>query len=61
MDNVYLVTRPNGTKKCYDWIRTLEREEGFKKKFFEENQLPFKEGGFSVEKIEHDPRVGPFS
>lgn len=57
MDTIYLVTRPNGQKVCYDFIRRLEKEEGFKKGFFEEKGLPYKELGFSVEKISHDSRL----
>lgn len=57
MDKVYVVTRPNGTKKCYDWIGRLEKEEGFKKNFFDENPLPFRQSGFVVEQIGHDARI----
>lgn len=57
MDTVYVITRPSGKKKCYDFIRRLEKEEGFKKGFFEEKGLPFKELGFSVEEVDHDSRL----
>ncbi len=57
MDTVYLVTRPNGTKACYDFMHRLEKEEGFKKNFFENVQLPYKEMGFTVEKVRHDSRI----
>jgi hypothetical protein len=57
MDTIYLVIRPNKTKACYDFIRRLEKEEGFKKGFFDENPLPFNYMGFSIEKISHDARI----
>lgn len=57
MDTVYLVIRPNGQKACYDFLRRLEKEEGFKKNFFDEKNLPYKEMGFLVEKVTHDSRL----
>lgn len=57
MDKVYLVIRPNGQKACYDFIGRLEKEEGFKKGFFNEKGLPYKEMGFIVERIDHDSRL----
>ena len=57
MDTLYLVTRPNGTKQCYDFIRRLEKEEGFKKGFFDGVSFPYKELGFCVEKVDHDMRI----
>lgn len=57
MDTVYLVTRPGGKKKCYDFMSTLEKKEGFKKGYIKEKQLPYKEAGFEIEKIDHDSRI----
>jgi len=57
MSNVYLVTRPNGSKKCYDFIGRLEKEEGLKKGSVKEKGFPFKEMGYLVEILEHDSRL----
>lgn len=57
MDTVYLVTRPSGVKKCYDFMGRLEREEGFKKGYIKEKQLPYKEAGYIIEVIDHDSRI----
>lgn len=57
MSTVYFVQRPSGKKLCYDFIRRLEKEEGFKKWFFDEVGLPYKQSGYIIEVVDHDSRL----
>lgn len=57
MSTVYFVQRPSGKKLCYDFIRRLEKEEGFKKGFFDEVGLPYRQSGYVIEVVDHDSRL----
>lgn len=55
MDTVYLVTRPDGKKKCYFFPGKLEKEEGFVKGSIKSQQrFPVGIGSYIIEKVEYE-------